>query len=141
MRIPSLIALSLAALLVGCAERDDSPIQTSSAGAVDPTNPVALPSAPPAEPDRGTPPAPTPATHDMDPQQVSAPAPTARDTPAQKPAGEMTKSEEQHSQPKPGQTDNHFTTSTEGALKGTQQSDGTPPLQPPAGSAGAAAPK
>ena len=38
-----------------------------------------------------------------------------------------TAAEEAHSMPKPGQTDNHHTTSLEGDLKGTQQSDGTPP--------------
>lgn len=124
MKSHALIAIiALSSVLVACGERNDPPIKTSKSDGEQIVQPTA--SAPPAPADRGTPADPTPVTH-AGPPNVNVPlAPTARDTPAQRPASEMTKSEEASSQPKPGQTDNHFTTSTDGQLKGTQQSPGS----------------
>lgn len=121
MKSHALIAvIALSSVLVACGERNAAPIKTTKAEGdlvVQPT-----PSAPLATADRATPPDATPATHAGPPESTAPTAPTARDTPAQRPASEMTKAEEASSQPKPGQTDNHFTTSTEGQMKGTQQS-------------------
>ncbi|HVE48331.1 MAG TPA: hypothetical protein VNG69_01780 [Casimicrobiaceae bacterium] len=115
----------VAASLSACGERSNSPIKTGTAV---PT-PATQATAPPAPTDRSTPPAPTPATHAQAPQPTegAANAPTARDTPAAAPASALTPAEESKSMPKPGQTDNHFTTSTDGQVKGSQQSSGTPP--------------
>jgi type IV secretory pathway VirB10-like protein len=123
MNIHALVAvLALSSVLVACGERNDPPIKTSTSAGEYVVQPTL--SAPPVAPDRATPPDPTPATHAGPPSVAAPPAPTARDTPAAKPASEMTKAEEASAQPKPGQTDNHFTTSTDGQLKGTQQSPG-----------------
>ena len=117
-------ALALSSALVACGQdNDDSPLKS---GTVEAPKTAGV-SVPAAEPDRNSPPAPTPATHDAEPQSSAPAAPTARDTPAHNPTGNLTAAEEAHSMPKPGQTDNHHTTSLEGDLKGTQQSDGTPP--------------
>ena len=124
MKIHALVAIiAISSALVACEQRNDPPIKTSKSDGdlvVQPTL-----SAPPATADRATLPDATPATHAGPPEVTTPMAPTARDTPAQKPASEMTKAEEASSQPKPGQTDNHFTTSTDGQVKGTQQSPGT----------------
>ena len=116
-------AIALSSALVACGEPNTPPIKTSKSEGEQIVHPT--PSAPLAQADRNTPPDATPVTH-AGPPEVSAPttAPTARDTPAQQPASPMTKAEEANSQPKPGQTDNHFTPSTDGQLKGTQQSPG-----------------
>ena len=120
--VVAVIALSSA--LVACGERNNPPIKTSKSDGEQVVQPT--PSAPLAQTDRNTPPDPTPVTHAGPPEVAAAPtAPTARDTPAQKPASAMTEAEEASSQPKPAQTDNHFTPSTDGQLKGTQQSPGT----------------
>lgn len=118
-------AIALSSLLVGCGERNNPPIKTSKSGGEQVVQPTA--SAPPAPADRATPPDPTPVTHAGAPTPTpSAPtAPTARDTGAQRPASEMTKAEEQSSQPKPGQGDSHSTPSIQEQIKGTQQSPGT----------------
>ena len=126
MKIHALVAvIAVSSVLVACGQRNDPPIKTSKTDGdlvVQPTL-----SAPPAATDRATPPDATPATHAGPPEVTTPMAPTARDTPAQKPASEMTKAEESSAMPKPGQTDNHFTTSTDGQMKGTQQSPGTAP--------------
>ncbi len=118
--------LALSAALVACGETADSPIKTGTTGSLD--NPAA--NVPMAKADRDTPPEPTPSTHAGAPQSEAPPVPTARDTPAAGPTKDLTASEEAHAMPKPGQTDNHHTTSLEGDLKGTQQSPGNEP--PPA---------
>jgi hypothetical protein len=121
-------AVALSFVLVACSERTESPIKTGTTGAV--SNPAG--SVPPAAPDRESPPAPTPTTHAQAPQPASTSAPTARDTPASGPTTAMTPAEESKSMPKPGQTDNHFTPSIDGATKGTQQSPGTAAPDAPA---------
>ena len=130
--ILSVLALSTA--LVACGERADSPIKTgATTGATSgTTGSVANPAAavPAAKADRDSPPAATPSTHAAAPQVDAPPTATARDTPAAGPTKDLTASEEAHAMPKPGQTDNHHTTSLEGDLKGTQQSPGNAP--PPA---------
>lgn len=126
MKSHAIIAvLALSSVLVACGKSADSPIKTGTTGpVVSPTS-----SAPPAPSDRESPPAATPTTHAQAPTpDATGGAPTARDTPAAQPQKEMTAAEESKSMPKPGQTDNHFTTSTDGAMKGSQQSPGnTPP--------------
>lgn len=124
MRSHAIIAvLALSSALVACGQRADSPIKTGTTGpVVSPTS-----SAPAAPSDRESPPAATPPTHAQAPQPETTGAPTARDTPAAQPQKEMTAAEESKSMPKPGQTDNHFTTSTDGAIKGSQQSPGNVP--------------
>ena len=124
--IAAMLAVSFA--LVACGEKSNSPIKTTDNALRPGTTPNVSASAPPAQTDL-TPAAPTPATHAQTAQPPAsdtstAPAPTARDTPAAAPAKEMSASEESRSMPKPGQTDNHFTPSMDGALKGTQQSPG-----------------
>ena len=122
MRSHAIVAiLALSSVLVACGERNDSPIKTGTTGSL--SNPAA--SAPPAAPDRESPPAATPTTHAQAPQPDATSAPTARDTPAADPAKTLTPAEESKSMPKPGQTDNHFTPSTDGAMKGSQQSGST----------------
>lgn len=113
------------ALLMGCGERNN-PAPTSSAPSASPPTTVG---AAPATTDRESPPAATPATHNQapEPPASTSSAPTARDTPASRPTGSMTAAEESKSMPKPGQTDNHFTPSIDGATKGTQQSPGNTP--------------
>ena len=133
MKTQAVVAfLALSSLLVACGERSDSPIKTGTTGAL--TAPAAA--AQPAPSDRETPAAATPLTHAQAPQpaqgEAAAAAPTARDTPASGPLKEMTAAEESKSMPKPGQTDNHFTPSIDGATKGSQQSSGTPPPPAPA---------
>ena len=124
-----LVVLVLSAALVACGERADSPMKTGTTGSLD--NSAA--NVPAAKPDRDSPPQPTPATHAQAPQPDAPPATTARDTPTSDPTKTLTPSEESNAMPKPGQTDNHFTTSLDGALKGTQQSPGdTPPPAAPA---------
>jgi len=141
MKTHAIIAvLALSAALVACGERADSPIKTGTTGSLN--NPAA--NVPAAAPDRDSPPAQTPATHAAAPQPETPAVPTARDTPAMNPTGTLTKAEEAYAMPKPGQTDNHHTTSLEGDLKGTQQSPGnTPPPAantPPASDTPAASP-
>lgn len=129
MRSHALIAvLAVSSVLVACGERANSPIKTGTTGSV--VTPSS--SAPPALADRESPPASTPPTHAQAPQPdanaAPATAPTARDTPASDPQKTLTPAEESNSMPKPGQTDNHFTPSIDGAMKGSQQSPGnTPP--------------
>ena len=115
--------IALSSVLAACGERNNPPIKTSKSDGDQVVQPT--PSAPLAPTDRATPPDPTPVTHAGAPEVTTPMAPTARDTPGQKPASELTKAEEASAQPKPGQTDNHFTTSTDGQMKGTQQSPGT----------------
>ena len=124
MKSHAIIAvLVLSSALVACGKNADSPIKTGTTGpVVTPTS-----SAPPAPADRESPPAATPTTHAQAPAPDATGAPTARDTPAAQPQKELTAAEESKSMPKPGQTDNHFTTSTDGAMKGSQQSSGTAP--------------
>jgi hypothetical protein len=129
MKIHALVGvIAMSTALVACGERNDPPIKTSKSDGEYVVQPTL--SAPPVTPDRTTPPDPTPATHAGPPNVQTPLAPTARDTPAAKPASEMTKAEEASAQPKPGQTDNHFTTSTDGQLKGTQQSPGNQAAAP-----------
>lgn len=120
--------LALSSVLVACGERADSPIKTGATGSLD--NPAA--SVPAAAPDRDSPPAATPPTHAQAPQPDATEASTARDTPAAEPAQAMTSGEESKSMPKPGQTDNSFTPSIDGAVKGSQQSPGTTAPEVPA---------
>ena len=128
MKMHAIVAvLAVSSALVACGERSDSPIKTSG-GSVS-TAGAAVPAAPA---DRDSPPAATPPTHSAAPQPEATGAPTARDTPAAQPTKELTAAEESKSMPKPGQTDNHFTTSLDGATKGTQQSDGAPSVSAPA---------
>jgi hypothetical protein len=129
MRSLAIVAvLALSSVLVACGERADSPIKTGTTGSL--ANPAA--SVPPAAPDRESPPASTPTTHAQAPQPEATGAPTARDTPAAEPAKALTPGEESKSMPKPGQTDNHFTPSMDGAVKGSQQSPGTTAPEAPA---------
>ena len=122
------VVLALSATLVACGERSDSPMKTGTTGSLD--NPAAT--VPAAKPDRDSAPQPTPSTHAQAPQVEAPPTATARDTPAAEPTKALTPSEEANAMPKPGQTDNHFTTSLDGALKGSQQSPGdtTPAVAP-----------
>jgi hypothetical protein len=126
----TLLAVAVAAALGACGNKSDNPMKTSAPanGATSPTVQAAAPAAPA---DRDTPPAGTPATHAGQPQPEAAGAATARDTPASKPTSDLTPAEESKAMPKPGQTDNHFTPSLDGDLKGTQQSPGTPPPAAP----------
>lgn len=129
MKSLALVAvIAVSTMLGACGKQQaDSPTKTG-AGAM-PSNATA--SAPPAQPDRDAPPAATPATHAQAPQGETSGAATARDTPAAGPAKDLTAAEESNSMPKPGQTDNHFTPSIDGAAKGSQQSPGaTSPAQP-----------
>jgi hypothetical protein len=132
MRSHAIVAvLALSAALVACGESADSPIKTGTTGSLD--NPAV--NVPMAKADRDTPPDPVPSTHAGPPQPDAAAAnvaaaPTARDTPAAEPTKALTPSEEANGMPKPGQTDNHFTPSLDGAMKGSQQSPGNEP--PPA---------
>ena len=121
-----LAVLALSAALVACGESADSPIKTGTAGSLQ--NPAG--NVPAASTDRDTPPNATPSTHAGAPQPDAAAGPTARDSPASEPTKTLTPSEESNSMPKPGQTDNHFTPSIDGATKGSQQSPGNEP--PPA---------
>lgn len=144
-----LTILAFSATLAACGQKDENPIKTTppvSGTTTGTTTPSVQATAPAAPTDRESAPAPTPSTHAGAPQPAdtsTAAAPTARDTPAQRPEGTLTPAEESKSMPKPGQTDNHFTTATDGSLKGTQQSSGSPgtgsassgPTQP-AGAAG-----
>ena len=120
--------IALSSVLAACGERNEPPLKTSKSGDAVVVQPTL--SAPPVAPDRATPPDPTPVTHAGPPTVETALAPTARDTPAAKPASEMTKAEEASAQPKPAQTDNHFTTSTDGQVKGNQQSPGNEAAAP-----------
>lgn len=127
--------LALSSVLAACGERSQSPIKTGTGNALNAPSTAAGP----AVSDRESPPAATPLTHAQaaqppQPDAAGGPtaAPTARDTPAAGPLKEMTKAEESSSMPKPGQTDNHFTPSIDGATKGSQQSSGTPPAPAPA---------
>jgi hypothetical protein len=124
------VVLALSSVLVACGERSDSPIKTGTTGSM--ANPAA--GVPPAAPDRESPPAPTPTTHAQAPQPEASwtGLSTARDTPAQEPAKELSKGEETYSMPKPGQSDNHFSPSIDGAIKGSQQSPGTAAPEAPA---------
>jgi hypothetical protein len=122
------VVLALSSALVACGERADSPIKTGTSGSAADKTAIA----PPAAPDRDSPPAPTPPTHAQAPQPEAAAAPTAGDTPAAQPQKPLTPGEEAKSMPKPGQTDNHFTPSIDGAVKGSQQSPGTPAQETPA---------
>ena len=122
---PALLAVAIAAALAACGQQNDSPVRTTSP-VTGTTNSSIQATAPAAQPDRDTLPRETPSTHAGAPQQEATNAPTARDTPAQKPASDLTAAEESKAMPKPGQTDNHFTPSIDGQLKGTQQSPGTP---------------
>lgn len=130
MRSHAIVAvLALSSVLVACGQRADSPIKTGTTGpVVTPTS-----SALPATTDRESPPAATPPTHAEAPQPEANAAPTAattaRDTPASDPQKTLTPAEESNSMPKPGQTDNHFTPSIDGAMKGSQQSPGNSPPQ------------
>lgn len=117
-----LAVLAASSLLVGCGERADSPIKTTTTSQSDP-----VASAPAAPSDRDSAAAPTPSTHAQTVQPVATDAPTARDTPAQQPMKDLTAAEESNSMPKPGQTNNFMTPALQGESKGTQQSDGTPP--------------
>jgi hypothetical protein len=129
MRSHAIIAvLALSSVLAACGQRADSPIKTGTTGSL--ANPAA--SAPPAAPDRESPPTTTPATHAQAPQPDATSAPTARDTPAAGPLKEMTPAEESRSMPKPGQVNNYSTPSIQGATTGSQQSPGTPPPATPA---------
>ena len=129
MKTQAIVAvLALTSALVACGERSESPIKTGTTGAL--AAPAA--GAPAAASDRESPPAATPLTHAQAPQPEATTAPTARDTPAAGPLKSMTAAEESNSMPKPGQTDNHFTPSIDGATKGSQQSSGTPPPATPA---------
>ena len=131
MRLHTTVAvLALTSVLVACGERADSPIKSGTTGSL--ANPAA--SAPPAAPDRDSQPATTPPTHAQAPQPEATAAPTARDTPAAEPTKALTPAEESKSMPKPGQSDNHFTPSIDGATKGSQQSPGatTPEAAAPA---------
>ena len=122
----ALLAVAVAAALAACGERNESPVRTTSPVAGT-TNETIQSTAPAAQPDRDTPPREPPSTHAGAPQPEAAATPTARDTPAQKPASDLTRAEESTAMPKPGQTDNHFTPSIDGQLKGTQQSPGSTP--------------
>ena len=127
-RNSAIAVLALCAALAAC--QKDEPVRTSNPASGTTTNPfVAAQSVPEAQPDRDSAPAPTPSTHAGAPQPEATNAPNARDTPAHRPTGELTQAEEAKTMPKPGQTDNHFTTSLDGDLKGTQQSDGSPKLK------------
>jgi hypothetical protein len=129
--IPTLLAAALAIALAGC-QQNETPVRTSA-----PTSGASTPdvqaTAPAAQPDRDTPPKETPATHAGAPQTDAPATATARDTPANRPTGELTASEEAKTMPKPGQTNNHFTTAIEGEVKGTQQSSGSPSAAPASG--------
>jgi hypothetical protein len=121
----TLLAVAVAAALAACGQQNDSPVRTTSPASGTTSESVQA-TAPAAQSDRDTPPRETPSTHAGAPQPEATAAPTARDTPAQKPASDLTPAEESKAMPKPGQTDNHFTPSIDGQLKGTQQSPGTP---------------
>jgi hypothetical protein len=129
-RITALSVVAISAALAACGQKSESPIRTSSpVGGT--TTPSVQATAPAAQPDRDTPPKETPSTHSGAPQPESTAAPTARDSPANRPTSDLTAAEESKAMPKPGQTDNHFTPSLDGALKGSQQSPGTTGTSPP----------
>ncbi|HVE51173.1 MAG TPA: hypothetical protein VNG69_16350 [Casimicrobiaceae bacterium] len=128
MRTTSALAITALAVALTACQKNESPIKTSAPNPGS-TSATAQTSAPAATTDRDSAAAPTPSTHSGAPQPDTAvpaiAATTARDSPTRNPAGEMTKAEESNSMPKPGQTDNHFTPSIDGAMKGSQQSPGT----------------
>jgi hypothetical protein len=111
-------ATLLTVALAACGDSNNVPTPRTSDASGAASAATASNSAPQATPDRDTPPAATPSTHSGAPQtDTVAAAPTARDTPAQNPAAPLTPAEEAKSMPKPGQTDNHFTTSLEQSQK------------------------
>lgn len=132
-----LLVLALGALALGACQKEENPVRTSNGGTPDAavgvtTSKIAAQSqVTPAQPDRDSPPAPTPATHAGPPEVAAAgAAPTARDSPAQRPSGDSTPAQEANSMPKPGQVNNYMTPATDGDVKGSQQSTGTPKLEP-----------
>jgi hypothetical protein len=138
-RQSTVLVLALCAALGAC-QKDENPVRTSNpAGGTTTIPSVATKAVPGAQADRDRAPAPTPSTHAGAPQataesDATTAGPRARDTPANRPTGDLTAAEESKAMPKPGQTDNHFTPSLDGDLKGTQQSSGTPKLAPNNGS-------
>lgn len=77
-----------------------------------------------AQADRTSPPAGTPPTHAGTPQPEAAPAPTARDTSANQPMGDLTKSKESSSLPLAGQVNNHSSPATDRPNKTTPEGGG-----------------
>jgi hypothetical protein len=111
-------ATLLTVALAACGDSTNVPTPRTSGVSGSSSAATSSNAAPSASADRETPPAATPSTHSGAPQtDTVAAAPTARDTPAQNPAAALTPAEEAKSMPKPGQTDNHFTTSMEQSQK------------------------
>ena len=123
-RTSIIVAITTVLSLAACGERaPPAPKVGDAAG----TSIAAQATTPSAAPDRNTPPAATPATHEGAPRSEAPAAPTARDTAAQKPMDDLSKAKESSSLPLPGQVNNHSspamdqpnkTTPPEGAADG-----------------------
>ena len=114
------IAVAVAWGVAACGNESPSNVPAPKVGGTTATEAMqsSLPSAPT---DRDAPPAATPSTHSGDPQPEAAPAATARDTAANRPMDDLTKSKESSSLPMAGQVNNHSTTATDRPNKTTPQ--------------------
>jgi hypothetical protein len=125
--IPSFVVIATLALgLTACGS--DTPPKPKTGEAAGTTSVATQSSVPPAQADRDSPPAQTPATHAGTPQ-VDPPTPpaaqTARETSeTQKPMDSMTKAEEQNQMPMAGQVNNYSTTATDKPNKDTPPAEG-----------------
>jgi hypothetical protein len=113
-------AVAVAWGVAACGNETPSNVPAPKVGGTTATEAMqsSLPSAPT---DRDAPPAATPSTHSGDPQPEAAPAPTARDTAANRPMDDLTKSKESSSLPMAGQVNNHSSTATDRPNKTTPQ--------------------
>jgi hypothetical protein len=115
---PILVAITTAFALAACGETTPPAPKVGDAPG---TSVAAQAMTTPATADRDAPPAATPSTHDATPQPEAPAAPTARDTAAQKPMDDLSKSKETSSLPLPGQVNNHSTPALDQANKTTPQ--------------------
>lgn len=95
------LAAALVATVLGAAACADKPEPSVTS-----TTPMTQ-SAPPASAQADTVPAPTPSTHTGAPVPEAPATATAKDTPANNPQGDLTRTEEKTAMPKAGQVNNH----------------------------------